>query len=218
MLAIGAADYLERKRFELVEQTLVGEVQHRSSNLLGMVQSIAARTLGGGQSLPEARRTFEERLSALPRVNRQLTRTNWAGLVLKEIAQADLEPFSSRMVIYGADVRLAPQMAQNFSLALHEFTTNAAKHGALSTLGGLVTVSWTSTGKDRELKLKLRWQEIGGPKVAPPSRQGFGSTLLKAPSRTFGSTMQATAWSAGLVRILVRMGQFDSLDTNREPE
>ena len=180
LLAIEAADYLERKRSEFVEQTLVREVQHRSSNLLAMVQAIAARTLGGSAPLPEARRAFEERLTALARVNRQLTRTNWAGLALKEIAQAELEPFSSRAAIDGTDVRLPPQMAQNFSLALHELTTNAAKYGALSTSGGRVAVSWTSTGKDRDRRLKLRWQETGGPKVSPPSRQGFGSSLLRA--------------------------------------
>ena len=29
-------------------------------------------------------------------------------------------------------------------------------------------------------KLKLKWQEKGGPQVAQPIRQGFGTVLLKA--------------------------------------
>ena len=32
----------------------------------------------------------------------------------------------------------------------------------------------------REGKLRLTWEERGGPSVAPPTRKGFGTRLLKA--------------------------------------
>jgi two-component sensor histidine kinase len=71
-------------------------------------------------------------------------------------------------------------LAQNFSLALHELATNAAKYGALSDRNGKVEIYWTIVRKGESNRLKLKWQERGGPRIAQPTRQGFGTTLLKA--------------------------------------
>jgi two-component sensor histidine kinase len=74
-------------------------------------------------------------------------------------------------------------VAQNFSLALHELATNAAKYGALSNETGKVTISWTITAEERSNRLNFKWQEKGGPPVTPPQRSGFGTSLLKAMFR-----------------------------------
>jgi GAF domain/HWE histidine kinase len=66
ILARQAADYLERKQAEQTHQTILLELQHRSNNLLAVVQSIAQRSLGGRySSLTEAKEAFEARLHAL---------------------------------------------------------------------------------------------------------------------------------------------------------
>jgi two-component sensor histidine kinase len=62
-------------------------------------------------------------------------------------------------------------------LAFHELATNAAKHGALSTGTGEVKVAW-DIDSDHD-RLKLRWQETGGPQVSPPERRGFGLRLIE---------------------------------------
>jgi two-component sensor histidine kinase len=71
-------------------------------------------------------------------------------------------------------------MAQNFTLILHELGTNSAKHGALSSIAGKITVSWTVERSRSGFVLKFKWQESGGPAVAAPLRHGFGTQLLKA--------------------------------------
>jgi CheY-like chemotaxis protein len=71
-------------------------------------------------------------------------------------------------------MRLRPEAAQTLALALHELATNAAKYGALSVEGGRLDVAWGLKGP----MLELRWRERGGPPVAPPTRRGFGSTLI----------------------------------------
>jgi two-component sensor histidine kinase len=64
-------------------------------------------------------------------------------------------------------------------MAIHELTTNAAKHGALSTFGGQVDVRWhVEPGGERPI-LHFTWTETGGPHVTAPVRQGFGSRLLQ---------------------------------------
>ena len=174
ILAQQAADYLERKQSEQVQQTIVLELQHRSNNLLAVIQSIAQRSLAGDQS----KKTFEARLQALARANRALVRSNWGGVDLKELVRTELEAFSKRASISGVSVLLSPQHAQNFTLALHELATNSAKYGALSK-SGKIEVSWTIEPDQSGSVLKFRWRESGGPPVSPPTRQGFGSQLLK---------------------------------------
>ena len=175
ILARQAADYLERKHSEQIQQTIVLELQHRSNNLLAVIQSIAQRSLAGDQS----KKTFEARLQALARANRALVRSNWGGVDLNQLVRTELEVFAKRASISGVSVLLSPQQAQNFTLALHELATNSAKYGAFSKTTGKVQVSWTIEPDRSGSVLKFRWQESGGPPVSPPTHQGFGSQLLK---------------------------------------
>ncbi len=180
LLVRQAADYLERKRAEQIEEILVREVQHRSNNLLAVVQSIANKSLSGEYSLSAAKKAFEARLHALARANRQLTKSNWSGVDLKDVVRVELAPYGDRTKFDGLDLIVSAQHAQNFSLALHELATNAAKYGALSNESGKVLVSWTIIPEDRSNRLILRWRETDGPPVTAPERSGFGTSLLKA--------------------------------------
>ena len=71
---------------------------------------------------------------------------------------------------------LTPKSALSLSLAIHELVTNAAKYGAYSAPGGSVTVRWTLADDN---SVNLSWTEAGGPLVQPPTRRGFGSTLIE---------------------------------------
>jgi PAS domain S-box-containing protein len=175
-----AADFLERKQADDVQTTLLREVQHRSNNLLTIVQSVAHHSLSGEGVSPKKRDTFEARLQALGRANRELVRSNWSGVGLSEIVQSELASFSARASIEGPNITLEPQLAQKFTLALHELVTNAVKHGALSNDNGTIAIFWTTDVADGSSVVKFKWQEIGGPSVTNPVRHGFGTSLLKS--------------------------------------
>jgi PAS domain S-box-containing protein len=180
LLARQTADYLERKRADEIKATLGREIQHRSNNLLSVIQTIATRSLSGSHTLAAAKEAFEARLQALARSNQQLTKSNWNGVNLSEIVRLELQPYAERTQVDGIDVMISPQHAQNFSMTLHELATNAAKYGALSNGSGTVGVSWTVRRLSNKNKLKFKWQEIGGPRVVAPTRHGFGTTLINA--------------------------------------
>ncbi len=167
---------IERKRAQEAQQTLVHELQHRTNNLLTVVQAMAHQTLHGSGSLEELRDDFESRLQALARANRQLASSNWSGARLIDLICGELEPFLSRVTITGKEVVLDPHQAQNFTMALHELVTNAVKYGSLSSAAGSVHLSWGTDGSQQELR--FRWQEVGGPRVTQPRKKGFGSTLI----------------------------------------
>jgi PAS domain S-box-containing protein len=180
-------DITERKRAEEeqrraadAEQILIRELQHRTNNLLAVIQGIAQKTLSGSGPLDEARKIFQGRLLALAGTYRQLTKSNWSGVSLREIVDLTLDPFAARIEIDGPDLMLSAKNAQNFSLALHELATNALKHGALSSAGGSVRIAWTIVTNGDGSILKFRWQERGGPAVLGPGQRGFGTLLLES--------------------------------------
>jgi two-component sensor histidine kinase len=86
ILARQAADYLERKRAEEVQEALVRELQHRSNNQLSVIQAIAHQTFPGDRSPKE----FDARLGALAQANRQLTESNLSRVKLSEIVRLAL--------------------------------------------------------------------------------------------------------------------------------
>ncbi len=59
---------------------------------------------------------------------------------------------------------------------MHEMMTNSAKYGALCDSTGAVDISWRLDEGDR---LVIEWRELGGPPVTPPSRRGFGTTIIE---------------------------------------
>ena len=52
-------DITDQKQAQERERTLLLEIEHRSNNLLAIVQTIAQRSLTNGQSLDEAKKAFE---------------------------------------------------------------------------------------------------------------------------------------------------------------
>ena len=183
MIAVVASLHAAIKKILAQEQEtklLANELQHRTINLLTVIQSIAQRSLTGDISLAQGREIFEARLQALARTHQQLTSSKIDVVSLDEIVRSELEAFSSRTKIEGDEIFLDYQQAQKFSLAVHELATNALKYGALSAPTGGVRIAWSVSNNGKGRELEFRWKEYGGPPVVVPTREGFGSTLLKA--------------------------------------
>ncbi|MEK0085082.1 PAS domain-containing protein [Benzoatithermus flavus] len=175
-------DVTERKRAEARQQLLLRELSHRVKNTLAVVQSIAARSLGGQRTLTEAREAFMKRLQALASAHDLLTAGHWRGASLRAVLRSELEPYGKRVRATGPDLTLAPEAAQTFALVLHELATNAAKYGALNAPEGRLEVVWEllrPAGDGQEATLRLLWQERDGPPVREPLHHGFGHTLIE---------------------------------------
>jgi two-component sensor histidine kinase len=212
LLTRQAADYLERKEAQETEKLLLREVQHRSNNLLAVVQSIAHHTFYDINSLDEAKKSFEGRLLALALCNKQITRSVTGGVALREIIYLLAGPFADRVSADGPDITIGPQQAQNLSLLFHELITNAAKHGALSRTTGKVEIAWVVNQLPQGVQ--LTWRERGGPSVANPRHSGFGTMLLNA---TFPNAQFDYAPEGLLCQIEVPMPKDDMYDGSSEP-
>jgi two-component sensor histidine kinase len=180
LLSQQVACHLELMHAERIESILYREVQHRSNNLLSIVQVIARHTLSGVRTLDQGRRSFEGRLQALARFNRELLESDSVGLSLRTIVNAELGRFRDRTITDGIDIAIRSQLAQNLSLALHELVMNAIQYGALSTKSGMVGIFWKVESNGCNQVLNLKWRESGGPRERLRAEAGFGMSLLKA--------------------------------------
>jgi two-component sensor histidine kinase len=76
----------------------------------------------------------------------------------------------------------------------HELATNAAKFGAISLKAGRVSVRWNFIRNGHAQNwLSIQWEESGGPNVVPPTRSGYGtSVVLELIPYEFGGTVNLT--------------------------
>lgn len=159
---------------------LIGELHHRVKNTLATVQAVMDFTLRTSETMETFRQGMTGRLSSLARSHTILTENEWDGADLREIVCAELDPYDDgeRLTLDGATFHIPVNFAVPFAMAVHELTTNAVKYGALSVPDGRLTVSWTTERTEGGTRLHLEWIESNGPLVTPPTRRGFGSTLL----------------------------------------
>ncbi|MGA7326093.1 MAG: PAS domain S-box protein [Rhodomicrobium sp.] len=174
-------DMTERKRHEEHITLLMREVNHRSKNMLAVVQSIARQT--AATKPEEFVERFEERIRALAASQDLLIKNDWRGVGLDELVRLQLAHFNDligkRIDLRGPSLVISAPAAQTIGLVMHELATNAGKYGALSTGDGRVDIEWSvkcvAAGKETFL---MCWRECGGPPVRAPSKQGFGSTVI----------------------------------------
>jgi PAS domain S-box-containing protein len=179
-------DVTERKRQEDKVQLLLREVNHRAKNMLALVRAIASQTAAPGDG--EFVKSFSERLSALAASQDLLVGSGWQGVEISALVRSQLSHFASlidgRIELSGPSLKVSAAAAQTIGMALHELATNAGKYGALSNGAGRITIVWQVERRpDGSDRFNLRWRELGGPKVTPPQRSGFGTTVIEVMPR-----------------------------------
>jgi PAS domain S-box-containing protein len=179
-------DITERKRHDEKIQLLLREVNHRAKNMLALVQAIASRTAAPDHA--EFMKRFSQRLSALASSQDLLVSSGWQGVDIWALVHSQLSHFKSliddRIKLKGPSLNLSAEAAQTIGMALHELATNAGKYGALSTGVGGIDIEWRlGRGAEGSEQFELSWTEHGGPQPSPPSRSGFGTTVIETIPR-----------------------------------
>ena len=173
-------DITERKRDEEHIQLLMREVNHRSKNMLSLVQSIAHLTASTGPK--DFVQRFGERIRSLSAAQDLLIKHEWQAVPLADLVRSQLSHFADliggRISLSGPAVSISQGASQTIGMALHELATNAAKYGALSNKSGSIAIEWDiQANGSTEPQFLLCWLERDGPPVAKPRRRGFGSKV-----------------------------------------
>jgi two-component sensor histidine kinase len=173
----------ERERTAERQTLLIRELHHRVKNTLATVQALLGASARSATSVDAFYASFSARVISLAKTHNLLTEDYWQQAPLREMLMNELGPYNdaegTRIRLEGPKVELLGDLAVPAGMAIHELTTNAAKHGALSVPEGRIKVAWdVKRAADRRILL-LDWQEHDGPPTGPPTRKGFGSTLLQ---------------------------------------
>lgn len=210
------ADITEQKDNEDRRTLLMNELDHRVRNMLATISAMVRLSSAGAPDKETLVEILSGRIGALTRTHGLLTSSSWRGAMLRAIIRDEVHPYASdgRLVMKGQeDVILPPQDAIDFALVIHELATNAAKYGAWSESSGRVEISWELTEVE-ERRLRVIWREIGGPKVTPAKRTGFGSQLIRSAfRRTEGAGVDLRLEPGGAVceiTILLQPGAFQA--------
>jgi hypothetical protein len=110
-----------------------------------------------------------------------LSRSRWSEVGLTDLMRHQLAPYATdaNTTISGPEIMLTSAQTQTVAMVIHELVTNAAKHGALSSRDGSVSVSWDRTSSNELAVLTITWNELGGPPIAAPGQSGYGSSLIR---------------------------------------
>ena len=181
-------DISERKRAEHTNMMLIAELEHRTRNLLAVVDALAEQTLMSCETLADFEIPFRERLATLSRVQGLLSRGEASPVMIGELVTLELRALGAdadgeRVIVEGPEVALPNRSVQVLALGLHELATNARKHGALGAPDGRLSVTWQVKRVDGKRRLALRWAEDGIASRRASHRDvnhiGLGRTLIE---------------------------------------
>jgi light-regulated signal transduction histidine kinase (bacteriophytochrome) len=170
----------ERRRAQERQELLIAELNHRVRNILGLIRGVITQSKDSASDVEAFTKVIGGRIHALAMAHDQITADNWSAAsfrgLIKAEAGAYLAAKADRVMISGPEVLIEPQAFTTIALVIHEMITNSAKYGALSDSRGRVEIA---TALDTLGHLTIDWSEHGGPPVKPPTRRGFGSTVIE---------------------------------------
>ena len=174
-------DISERREAEERMRAISLEVDHRSKNLLAVVQSLVSMTKA--EDISGFKTKLRGRIQALARAHDLLSRSRWRGADLRAIVEEELSAYvaetSERIAIHGPRTVLGAPAIQALAMTLHELATNAAKYGALSVPDGRLRLEWRIP--EEGAMFEILWEEsldTGRFERPVDAGTGFGSRLI----------------------------------------
>src|SRR4029078_12973240 len=124
-------DITDRKRAEEHPALLVRETQHLRKNTLAAVQAIMGSTARSVDDIEDFKTAIFGRIQSLAKTHLLLA-DDAKAVDFADILRSELDAFDNqiggRVTLEGPEVALTSQLAVSLGMAIHELTTNAAKH------------------------------------------------------------------------------------------
>ena len=182
-LALAKADTALFRRLSQKEERqrsiYIAELNHRVRNILALIRSLSRRAKESSNSLESYAKALEQRITALGAAHDLAANKITDGVSINAEFETEAKPFTSeaqkQLFLTGESFVMRSDVAPIFALVIHELMTNCVKYGAFSSTAGHVHVNVQQINN----RIKIVWKELGGPKAEPPTRHGFGLSLIE---------------------------------------
>lgn len=190
-----STDIHDMRRLQEQQKVLVRELHHRTRNLMAVVASIARQSAARAGDLRAFLPAFDQRLSALSRVQDLLTRSDDEPIAIGTLLRLELEALAAdvdegRVSLIGPEVLVPRGSTQMLALAFHELATNARKYGALASSDGRLDIHWVVGERKEGRSIVLEWIEEGraSAPLSGSTSGGYGRQLIeRALPRVLGA-------------------------------
>ncbi|WP_294255989.1 PAS domain-containing protein [uncultured Sphingomonas sp.] len=196
-------DIHDQKMIQVQREIVAHELSHRIKNIFSVISGLISFSTRHHPEMAEVANDLRERILALGRAHDFVRPHSEAS---KPSAVQDsltgmlgnlLEAYAGRITIVGDDAIIDDRSATPLALLFHELATNAAKYGSLSASDGEVEIEIAADGA----RIHLEWRERGGPPVAVPAQEGFGTKLIELSAiRQLGGQIERN-WSVEGLRL-----------------
>lgn len=199
---IDVTEFRRIERLEESEHRLLKEVDHRSKNVMAVVNSIVR--LSNSEDPAQYASSIQHRVEALARIHVLLAENGWKPISLGALIGQQLEAFKGLSADLSGEksVTVDPVNAQPVALLIHELISNAATHGALASPSGKLAITWRPSLTDG---FEIDWREFGGAAPRTERKSGFGSIMIDGLIRKqMGGTIERE-WKDEGLSVFIRL-------------
>lgn len=196
-------DIHDQKMIQVQREIVAHELSHRIKNIFSVISGLISFSTRHHPEMTAVANDLRERILALGRAHdfvrphSEASKPSAVQDSLTGMLTNLLEAYAGRITILGDDATIDDRSATPLALLFHELATNAAKYGSLSSRDGEVHIRIAADGD----QVQLEWHERGGPPVAAPSQEGFGTKLIELSAvRQLGAHIERD-WSAEGLRL-----------------
>ncbi len=153
------SESINRRRENILRQ-ISSTLSERLRTALGAVQAIVHSTLTSASSVVSAADDISAKLVSLGHVHDSLLKQDWDELEVKEVIEAIASSFpktSERFQVSGPHIILEPLLSFHIAALVHDLCVGSVQHGALSSPGGRVRVTWSHKSNR---SIELVWSEL----------------------------------------------------------
>jgi two-component sensor histidine kinase len=140
---------------------LLLEINHRSKNMLAVIQSIANQTERHVTDIALFSRRLRGRIQSIARTQDLVTNSGWRGARLADVVAGEIRSGRMQRIatakLEGADIVLSAEAAMHVGLALHELVVLAEEAGGADGMPPKIHSRLEDGGR----QVEFRWEDCG---------------------------------------------------------
>ena len=200
----------ERKLAQERQELLTHEINHRTKNIFALVQAVISRSFADKRTVKEAEQAVLSRLHSLAQTHVMLIDKEWQGADIAEVVRTEMSPMQGAVTIEGPSIMLERESSPELRTGSARTSDKCRK--VWSAIQSFRSRPYQLVGRKAEWSSPISVPMAGARWTPsdPPSRKGFGSTVLEQVMAEYFEMPPQMEFAADGVRYEV-VGELESI-------